>query len=467
MLVCAVPRGKDLIAREREGRGVAGHRWILAESRPLRLSTLFILYVAQGVPLGLFWFAIPSWMAANGASAADVGYVLGLTTLPWTLKLVNGFIMDRYTFLAMGRRRIWIIGAQMAMIALLAGCAFIGPAVTDILLLGTAGFVVNMATTFQDVGVDGMAVDIMEEEERARASGMMFGGQSIGIAASTALSGVAIARLGPSAAYLLSASFIGAITLYLLLLTERAGERLVPWSAGDAHPRNRAIHVGAWRPILKTTVVSMIRPVSLLWLPVLLVRGFHYGMFTGVTPLIGTGNVGWSEVQVTSVVGTAQLVAGILGLTLGGWLGDTFGAKKSTIAMFAALMAMSAGMWFAVANWSNPNYFTAFVYAWCGLDVLITVVALPISMRLCDPRVAATQFTLYMATNNLGISLAAWVLRFSSQLSGLPTMFVVVFALHLVGLMLVVLVKFPRRTAMVDEIVAQFAESKGPEPVIN
>ena len=30
-----------------------------------------------------------------------------------------------------------------------------------------------------------------------------------------------------------------------------------------------------------------------------------------------------------------------------------------------------------------------------------------------------------------------------------------------------VLVKFPRRTAMVDEIVAQLAENKGPEPVIN
>ena len=333
----------------------AGNRWILAESRRLRLSTLFILYVAQGVPLGLFWFAIPSWMAANGATPADIGYVLGLTTLPWTLKLVNGFIMDRYTFLAMGRRRIWIIGAQMVMIALLAGCALIGPGVTDIFLLGMAGFVVNMATTFQDVAVDGMAVDIMEEEERARASGMMFGGQSIGIASATALSGLAIARLGPSAAYLLAASAIGAITLYMLLLTERAGERLVPWSAGDAHPRNRLIHVGAWLPILKSTVVSMIRPVSLFWLPVLLVRGFHYGMFTAVTPLIGTGNVGWSEVQVTSVVGTAQFVAGILGLTLGGWLGDTFGAKKSTIAMFAALMAVSATMWFSVAAWGDAD----------------------------------------------------------------------------------------------------------------
>jgi len=38
----------------------AGNRWILSESRRLRLSTLFILYVAQGVPLGLFWFAIPA-----------------------------------------------------------------------------------------------------------------------------------------------------------------------------------------------------------------------------------------------------------------------------------------------------------------------------------------------------------------------------------------------------------------------
>jgi PAT family beta-lactamase induction signal transducer AmpG len=283
---------------------------------------------------------------------------------------------------------------------------------------------------------------------------MMFGGQSVGIAAATALSGLAIARLGPAAAYLLSAAFIGAITLYVLRLTERTGERLVPWSTGDVHPRNRAIHIDAWWPIFKSTVGSMMRPVSLLWLPVLLARGFHYGMFTGMTPLIGTRNVGWSEVHVTGVVGTAQLVAGILGLTLGGWLGDTFGARKSTIAMFAALMTMSAAMWFSVAKWGDPTYFTAFVYAWCGLDVLITVVALPISMRLCDPRIAATQFTLYMATSNFGISVAAWVLGFSGRLGGLPMMFVVIFALHLVALLLVALVNFPRRTPVENEITA-------------
>ena len=44
---------------------------------------------------------------------------------------------------------------------------------------------------------------------------MMFGGQSIGMALSTALSGAAIAAYGPSAAYLLSALFIGLVTVFM------------------------------------------------------------------------------------------------------------------------------------------------------------------------------------------------------------------------------------------------------------
>lgn len=39
--------------------------WILARDRKLRLFTLFILYVAQGVPIGLFWFAVPASIAAS------------------------------------------------------------------------------------------------------------------------------------------------------------------------------------------------------------------------------------------------------------------------------------------------------------------------------------------------------------------------------------------------------------------
>lgn len=438
---------------------------ILAQNRPLRLFTLFILYVAQGVPIGLFWFAIPAWMAANGTGAEDIGYVLGFTSLPWTLKLVNGFIMDRYAFLAMGRRRPWIVGAQMVMILLLLIAAVAQPGVGDVGLLAAAGFLVNMATTFQDVGVDGMAVDIMEEDERARASGMMFGGQSIGMAASTALTGMAIARLGPAAAYLLSASFIALITLYMLFLREREGERLLPWSVGTAHPRNLDIHLGAWGPILRNTLKSLAKPASVLWVPVLLGMGFHYGVFTGVTPLIGTGSVGWSEEQVTSLVGSGQLVAGLAGLTIGGWGGDWLGAKKSTILVLLGFLCISTAMWLSVADWGDASLLIAFVYAWTIFDTLFRVVSLPISMRLCDPSVAATQFTLYMACSNFGTTIGATVLATSGKFGGLPATFLVVLAVHSTALLVMVLAKFPRSAKIEAKIATKLAAQLPLAPV--
>lgn len=446
--------GTDMATSAHELRG---GQWVLAQSRPLRLATIFVLYIGQGVPIGLFWFAIPAWMAANGADELDIAYVLGLTTLPWTLKFLNGFIMDRYSFLSMGRRRPWIIGAQIVMIALFIVAALVDPGVEDVLLLGLAGFAVNLATTFQDVAVDGLAVDIMNEDEQAQAGGMMFGGQTIGMALATTLTGIAIARMGPMAAYLLSASFIGLITILLLFLREREGEKALPWSAGAAHPDNLEIHLGAWWPILRNTLKSLLKPLSLLWVPVSIATGLHYGVFTGVTPLIGTGEVGWNEEQVTSLVGGAQLVAGIAGLTIGGWGGSWLGAKKSIVLGFLAYLLLTGWMWTNVTSWGAVQTFTIFVYGWVILDTLLRVVTIPISMRLCDPSVAATQFAIYMAISNFGVTIGAWVLGLSALMGGLPSTFLVVFGVHLVAVMMMLVVGFPRS----EKMRAKLAERAG------
>ena len=89
-------------------------------------------------------------------------YVLGLTALPWSLKFINGFIMDRYTILSMGRRRAWVIGAQMLMILVFLSAAIVQPAADDVLLLGIFGLLGNAATTFQDVAADGRAGYLVE-----------------------------------------------------------------------------------------------------------------------------------------------------------------------------------------------------------------------------------------------------------------------------------------------------------------
>ncbi|HET7817372.1 MAG TPA: MFS transporter [Sphingomicrobium sp.] len=438
----------------------------LADSRRLRLFAVFLLYVAQGVPIGLFWFAIPAWMAANGADARDIAYVLGLTALPWSLKLVNGFFMDRYTFLAMGRRRVWLIGAQMVMVVLLVACALVGPGVKDIALLAAAGFAVNVATTFQDVAVDGLAVDIMEEDERARAAGMMFGGQMIGMSLATALSGAAIVAYGPSAAYLLSALFIGCVTLFVVVTPERRGERLLPWSTGEASAINQAVQANRWWPILKSTWTAIIRPISLLWLPVVLIRGIQFGVLTGATPLIATGSAGWTEGQVTALVGTGQLIAGIAGMTIGGYAGDRLGAKWATISAYGCWVALNATMFLTQPLWADGQFLTAFVIVWLVLDTFATVATIPISMRLCNRTVAATQFTLYMALSNFGITLGAGLLGFADELGGIAALFGLLALANVAAIAIMLVVRFPARQ-IEDSVANSLPQVDGLAPAMN
>lgn len=89
--------------------------FILSDSPRVRFATGAMMYFAQGIPQGLLAIAIPAWLASKGVSAADIGSYLAVIVLPWAFKLVTGPLMDRFGFLPMGRRRPWVIGAQLGL----------------------------------------------------------------------------------------------------------------------------------------------------------------------------------------------------------------------------------------------------------------------------------------------------------------------------------------------------------------
>jgi Na+/melibiose symporter-like transporter len=88
----------------------------LSERPLLRYLSLGALYVAQGIPEGFLIYAMPAWLAMNGRSPGEIGAFLGVSLLPWSFKLVNAPIMDRFTFLPMGRRRPWVLVGQLGLI---------------------------------------------------------------------------------------------------------------------------------------------------------------------------------------------------------------------------------------------------------------------------------------------------------------------------------------------------------------
>lgn len=148
---------------------------VLSEHTPVRYISFAILYLAQGIPEGMTYFGIPAWLAMNGKSATDIGAYVAVIGIPWTFKMLIAPLMDRYSFLPMGRRRPWVIFGQLGLLLAFIGLAMVPEPLTHLKLLMAAGFCVSLFSTFQDVAVDGMAIDIVPLHQQARVNGFMWG----------------------------------------------------------------------------------------------------------------------------------------------------------------------------------------------------------------------------------------------------------------------------------------------------
>ena len=117
--------------------------FVLANSPRLRYATGAMMYFAQGIPYGLLGITIPAWLASQGVSAGDIGSYLAVIVLPWAFKLITGPLMDRYQFLAMGKRRPWVLSAQLGMCLSLLALMLIENPAEQIGLLMLIGVVIN------------------------------------------------------------------------------------------------------------------------------------------------------------------------------------------------------------------------------------------------------------------------------------------------------------------------------------
>ncbi len=168
----------------------------LSENPIIRYLTFSALYLAQGIPEGITFFAIPAWLAMNNKTPVEIASFVAVIGIPWSFKILIAPLMDRFTILSMGRKRPWVIFGQLGLIVSFLSIGLVHDPLNNLNGLMIAGFCISFFGAFQDVATDGMAIDVVPIDQQARANGLMWGSKTIGTALSLVIGTSLINLLG-------------------------------------------------------------------------------------------------------------------------------------------------------------------------------------------------------------------------------------------------------------------------------
>ena len=375
--------------------------WVLAESSRMRYVAGASMYFAQGIPYGLMSIAVPAWLASQGVGAGQIASFLAVIILPWAFKLLSGPLMDRYQFLAMGRRRPWVLGAQLGMTLSFFGLVLIDNPVEQIGLLMILGLFINVFAATQDVAVDGMAIEVTPVDEQGRLNGFMVFGKAIGWGITSAVTGTMLVKFGLGVTAIAAAAVQAVVLLGFMFTVERRGERRLPWSSGDAMSERRTEN--SFAGLMKGLNAVLWTRVSMILMAIMLFDGFIGGYGHALMPIAAINLFGFTTPEWSQLVAVMGLAGAATALALGPMI-DRFGAKRmlvltiSLVAVHAFLLAQTQYLW------ENATYVKVMLAAWVLLGPVTMVCMIALAMTICASATSATQFAIYMSLANLGAS---------------------------------------------------------------
>jgi PAT family beta-lactamase induction signal transducer AmpG len=405
----------------------------LLATRRGRLLAFFALYLTEGIPLGFAATAMATQMRRQGLGAAAIGAFVGAIYLPWAFKWAVGPVVDVLSSDRFGRRRAWIIAMQLLMVASL----FLIMAVGMSASLATLTAIIILHNSFaatQDVAIDALAVNTLHADERGVANGLMFGGAYLG----QAVGGSGALLLAPVIGFGNTYFFVAAAILVVTVF--------VAWPMREVpSPRPVRAEQGVLRQVggeLREFAVATFRAFAgsrAAWVALLfaLLPAGAYALGLALVTNLAV-ELGFDDSRVGQLTLWTTVLAAA-GCVAGGWLSDRLGRRRM-LALFIASMSLPT-LWLAwsmsQAGWIMPVsdapgvvkpvasaaliatfWTTALVYS--AFNGLMYGTRSALFMDVTTPRVAATQFTAYMALMNLTIAYSSNWQGWATEHHGYP-----------------------------------------------
>lgn len=340
------------------------------------------LYTSQTLGLAFVITALPAIMRQSGVSLDKIGWisVLGFC---WAIKFLWAPLIDRYGSKKYGHYRSWILVLQMLMIIVTIGASFFS--ITGQLAVLSLFFVLlAIFSATQDIAADGLAVTILEPEERGIGNSIQSAGNLIGCMIGGAVVLIAYQWLGWKGCQLALAAGMALPLISILHYKEKPA---------TADTRINKVDY-------KDLIRFFYRPRIWRWIPVLLIfRISNMIVYALLSPLLV--DLGWSLDRIGISINIVGALFGIAGAVSGGSIVSRWGRKTAMLAtMFFTLLA-TIGLY----GPARGIDYSVIVYVVIGLIMgaygCSSAVMYTVMMDKSDPVSAATDFTLQVSISDI------------------------------------------------------------------
>jgi PAT family beta-lactamase induction signal transducer AmpG len=359
------------------------------------IAIIFFLGIVSGLPLALILSTLKVFLVDLNVDIKTIG-LFSLIALPYSLKFLWAPIVDSISLPILtknlGKRRSWIILTQFLLIAAIAALGvFEGSNVINIAIIA---MLIAVFSATQDMAIDAYRIEKIKLENQGIAASFYVYGYRIGMLISGAFALILSEKMSWDKVYYIIAAimFIGVLTTLL------AKENLSPAT------KSSDSFVGWFKVSALAPIVDFLKRKNWYLIFSFVILFKLCDAFAGSLTLPFLIEIGFSKVEIATIVKTFGLFATLSGALLGGILIKKIGLIKSLwIAGISQALSNLAFYYQATIGYdAHSLYGVIFVENFSGgIGDAVFVAYLS---SLCNVAFTATQYAILVSFASMGRS---------------------------------------------------------------
>ncbi len=388
-----------------------------------RMIVALLMGFSCGLPLLLTITVLQAWMKEEGVNLTVIG-LMALVGLPYTLKFLWAPFLDRYTLPFLGRRRGWLLTAQILLIFSIAGLGLTDPGGHP-WMVAFAALLVTFFSASQDIVVDAYRREDLSDEE-------------LGLGSSFYINGYRVGMLLASGGGLILADHVSFSTVYLIMAACMLPSVLTTFFASE--PEIAAGTPESLKEAVLYPLIDYFSRKEALWILAFIL---FYKMGDTMASAMTTPfylDIGFSKTEIGAVVKLFGFWATIIGSLIGGVLMLRQGIYRS-LWIFGFLQAISTAGFALLARIGHNISALSAVIAFENLSSgMGTAAYVAFMASITNKKFTATQYALLSSLMGVPRVLASAPTGFFAKSMGWENFFIFCTLIAVPGMLL--LLKF-------------------------